>query len=200
MPSPPILLAAPLVVGLFVAGLAACDRFRAKPESQQEAPASSVITLGVTLGACDDLATCERECDAGSADRCRRLAVSYALGQTAPKNETYATSLYERACEMGDPAGCVFAGQMHEFEHGVPKDVPAAARFYEKACKLGYAAGCYNLAILNESGRGLPTDLGKAAELYAVACKAGASRACEKGKELRAMRVDSSASNLGNLP
>lgn len=199
MPSPPFLDAAPLVLGLLLAGLAACDRGHAKPDSQQEAPAPSVITLGVTLGACDDLATCERECDAGSADRCRRLAVSYALGQTAPKNESYATTLYERACMMGDPAGCVFAGQMHEFEHGVPKDVPAAATFYERACKLDYAAGCYNLAILNESGRGLPTDLAKAADLYSVACKAGASRACEKAKELRALLVDGAALSP-NLP
>jgi TPR repeat protein len=199
VPNPSTILLA-VAASLFTAAIAACDRDRGSSGSPQEAPSASVLTLGVSLGACDDLATCARECDAGSADRCRRLAVSYALGQTAPKNEVYATSLYEQACSMGDPAACVFAGQMHEYAHGVPKDDRAAAGFYETSCKLGWAVGCYNLAIMTESGRGLPADRSKAAELYGVACKAGATQACDKESELRALPAGSGPARPGSLP
>jgi len=198
--SPPPIWQAPFVLSLFVAAFVRCDRDRGVSASEQEAPTSSALTLGVSLGGCDDPSTCARECDAGSADRCRRLAVSYALGQNAPKDEAYATSLYERACTMGDAPACVFAGQMHEYAHGVAKDGQAAAGFYGTACKLGWAAGCYNLAILSEGGRGVPTDLARAADLYDVACGAGAAQACDKAKELRATLADGAATRPGNAP
>src|ERR1019366_569516 len=114
---------------------AACSRAQSDPH-EQPAPATSVITLGIEVGGCPDIAVCERECEAGSADRCRRMAVSYALGEGAEKNETRATALYEHACEMDDPVACVFAGQMNEFAHGVVKDDARATRFYERGCNL----------------------------------------------------------------
>ena len=174
------------ILGLAVAGIPSCGRDRGAPVSRAEAPSSSVFTLGASLGACDDRPTCERECDAGSADRCRRLAVSYALGRSGPKDEAHATTLYEQACSMGDAAACVFAGQMHEYAHGVPKNEAAAGGFYERGCDLGWAAGCYNLAILIERGHGVAQDVPKAAKLYGVVCRAGAKQACEMEKELLA--------------
>jgi TPR repeat protein len=171
------------VVASGLVSLSACGRDRSA--HGQPAPSASVITLGVALGACDDVPTCERECDAGSADRCRRLAATYALGQGAEKDEARATALYERACAMKDAAACMFAGQMHEYEHGVPRDFAAATRFYERACDMQWAPGCYNLAIMVELGRGVPRDRVKAADLYQVACTAGAKGACEKASAMR---------------
>jgi hypothetical protein len=143
------------------------------------------VTIGNTIGTCPDLVACEKECDAGSADRCRRLAATYAFGQSGvDKDEARATGLYEHACDMKDAPGCLFAGQMHEFAHGVPKDDAAAARFYGRACDLGYAAGCYNLAILYERGNGVTKDRAKAGDLYQVACTAGAKQACDRAREM----------------
>jgi TPR repeat protein len=165
---------------------AVCGCGRSTKKEQQPAPASSVISIGVALGTCDDIAVCEKECDAGSADRCRRLAATYALGQGADKDEARATALYARACDMRDAPACVFAGQMFEFAHGVPKDDTRAARFYERACDLQWAAGCYNLAIMVERGAGVPADRARAGDLYQVACTAGAKQACDKAREMRA--------------
>lgn len=162
----------------------ACHRDQPSGADQQPAPSSSVVSIKVGLGTCPDLAACERECDAGSADRCRRLAATYQLGEGAPQDEARAVKLYEQACDMKDPSACVFAGQMNEFEHGVVKDDAKAARFYERACDMQWPAGCYNLAIMYERGTGVPADRGKAGDLYQSACTAGAKQACDKAREM----------------
>ncbi len=174
-------------LGLVLAALLAtgCDRSQGGSQ-EQPAPSASVVQIGVSLGTCTDLALCEAECDAGSADRCRRLAVTYATGEGVDKDEARATALYERACAMKDPPACVFAGQMHEYAHGVPKDDAKAAGLYETSCNAGWTAGCYNLAIMFENGRGVPRDRDRAVSLYDTACSAGAKPACERAKGLRA--------------
>jgi TPR repeat protein len=177
------LLAAAQAIALLPA-LGACDRPRATPR-EDTAPSASVIQVGVGVGTCSDLATCESECDGGSADRCRRLAASYAFGEGVPKDEARATALYEHACDLGDAPACVFAGQMHEYAHGVPKDDAKAAALYSRACDAGWTAGCYNLAIMFENGRGVGIDRAKAASLYDQACRAGAKTACDRARSLR---------------
>jgi TPR repeat protein len=169
-----------------LAAIGACHRSSGESGGEQAAPSSSVISLGVAIGSCPDIKACEVECDAGSADRCRRLAVSYALGQGVTQDETRAAALYEHACEMKDPSACLFAGQMHEFARGVAKDDTAAERFYERSCDLQWAAGCYNEALMFELGRGVPQDRAKAGDLYQVACTAGARQACDKAREMHA--------------
>ncbi len=164
----------------------ACSRGKSSGAEEQAAPSSSVITLGFSLGECEDVPVCERECDAGSADRCRRLAVSYAFGKGVTKDEARATAYYEQACAMGDGSACMFAGQMYEFEHGVPKDDARAARFYERSCDLHWMGGCYNLAVMYENGRGVPQDRKKAADLYQMACTAGSKTSCAKAGEMQA--------------
>ena len=130
---------------------------------------------------------CLRECDAGQADRCRRLGVTYEFGQSdAGKNETLGTAFFDRSCELGNASGCVSSGQMHEYAHGVPVDLPKAAAAYEKACAIGWQVGCANWAIMLENGRGVPKDEERAKSLYDGACKAGAGLACERLKVLRA--------------
>jgi TPR repeat protein len=165
--------------------LAACGR-RHAPHGEGSAPSASVVTIGVAMGACEDIDVCEKECATGSADRCRRLAVAYAFGRGVDKDEARAITLYERACDMSDAPACVFAGQMHEYAHGVAEDYAKAAALYGRACDLGWPAGCYNLAIMAERGRGVPQDRAKAADLYQVVCTAGAKQACDKAKELHA--------------
>lgn len=175
-----------LALALLVVALgAACKRDHASAKDQP-APSSSVITLGIAIGTCPDVAACEKECDAGSADRCRRLAATYAFGEGVGKDETRATALYEHACDMSDPSACVFAGQMYEYARGVDKDAARAARLYGRGCDLQWVAGCYNLAIMFERGTGVPLDRAKAADLFEVACKAGAKQSCEKAQEMRA--------------
>jgi TPR repeat protein len=163
---------------------AGCSRDRSL-ERERAAPSASVITIGVALGTCADISVCENECDAGSPDRCRRLAATFALGQGVDKDEARATALYEQACEMKDPSACVFSGQMNEFARGVAKDDAKAARFYERACDLQWGPGCYNLGIMYERGTGEPHDRAKAGDLYQVACTAGVSQSCDKVKEMR---------------
>jgi len=162
--------------------LLACSR---SSSGEAPAPAASVVTIAAAVGGCDDVDVCARECDAGSADRCRRLAATYAFGQGVEKDEARAETLYRKACEMNDAPACVFAGQMNEYARGVPKDDTSAARFYELACDRGWPTGCYNFAIMLENGRGVPVDLEKAAALYRVACTAGAKTACAKADELQ---------------
>jgi TPR repeat protein len=165
---------------------AACKHSRSSAQQGEPAPSASVISIGVALGTCDDIAACERECDAGSADRCRRLGASYAFGKGVDQSEPQATLLYSHACDMKDPSACVFAGQNYEFARGVAKNDATAARFYERACDLGWAPGCYNLAIMYERGTGVPANRERASELYQVACTAGARQACEKAREMHA--------------
>src|SRR5260221_813397 len=55
-----------------ILALAACGRNHPPPD-ERTAPSASVVAIGVTLGGCEDLDVCRKECDAGSADRCRRL-------------------------------------------------------------------------------------------------------------------------------
>jgi TPR repeat protein len=174
-------LALALVLGLATA----CSRGKSSGH-EQPAPSSSVISLGIAIGTCPDVTACEKECDAGSADRCRRLAATYAFGEGVVKDETRATALYEHACDMDDPSACVFAGQMYEYSRGVEKDDVKAARLYGRGCDLRWVAGCYNLGIMFERGTGVPQDRAKAADLYEVACKAGAKQSCEKAQEMRA--------------
>ncbi|MGH7440656.1 MAG: tetratricopeptide repeat protein [Polyangiaceae bacterium] len=173
-----------VVAMIVVATCAGCGK-RDRAAEEQPAPSASVITLGAAVGTCEDVAVCARECDAGSADRCRRLAATYAFGEGAARDEARATGLYEQACAMKDAPSCIFAGQMYEYAHGVAKDDEKAARFYRKACDMPSAAGCYNLAIMYENGRGVAKDPARAAELYQVACTAGSRTACDKAKRLR---------------
>jgi TPR repeat protein len=173
---------ASLLAGVFA--VSACGRHSSS--SSDAAPSASVIGIGVAIGACDDVPVCERECAGGSADRCRRLAASYAFGQGVAQDEARGAALYERACDMKDGSACVFAGQMHEYAKGVPKDETLAEHFYERGCDLHWIGGCYNQAIMFENGRGVPVDRGRARALYAMACTSGAKQACDKARELQA--------------
>src|SRR5215469_8521980 len=80
--------------------IAGCHRDDSAPSGGEPKPlpAPSVITVGVQLRGCDaDAEACERECEAGDADRCRALAVSLAQGPADRRDEPKATALYAHA-------------------------------------------------------------------------------------------------------
>jgi TPR repeat protein len=177
---------------LALAVLAAC---KGNPDSQGSpadgvpaaSPAPSAITIANMMGTCDDVAACDRDCNAGKGTSCRLLAVTYEFGKSdAGRNETLGTTYFDRACALGDAPGCVSSGQMHEYGHGVPKDFAQAATAYAHACTLGWQVGCANWAIMLENGRGVEKDVAKAKTLFDSACKAGAGLACERAKALAA--------------
>jgi TPR repeat protein len=174
------------VVALAVAASSCGRRGDAGGNPEQPSPSASVITLGVEMGACDDLAACASECDAGSSDRCRRMGVSYEFGRGVDRDQVHATELYEKACGMDNSEGCLAAGRMYEFHHGVAKNDTKAVAFYERTCDLHNPVGCANLAIMLESGRGTPRDPTRAALLFDQACAKGAGLACEHAKALHA--------------
>jgi uncharacterized protein len=162
----------------------ACDR-KPKKEEANPAPSSSVISIAIGMDHCSDVPFCQKKCDEGNGGECRRLGVTYQLGQGAPKDEARAVGLFEKACALKSPTGCVSAGQMLEYEHGVPKDLTKAAGFYKTACDLEWVPGCYNYAIMLEGGRGVPKDEWNAAYYYDIACRAGLKQGCLKATELR---------------
>ena len=168
-----------------------CDRRKASGgEGTTAAPAASEISIVNAFGACDDVPLCEKECDAGASDRCRRLGVTYQFGNFVPKDERRALSYYEIACKLGNPSACLSSGQMYEYHHGVEKDDARGAAFYKQSCDLGYSPGCANYAIMLETGRGVPKDLARATSLYDGACKEGAGLACDRLRVLRAAAAD----------
>ena len=158
----------------------------ASPEERTlPAAAQSSVEVINVIGTCEDVPLCTKECEAGQADRCRRLGATLQFAKPPDRDEARATSFYERACALGNAPACVSAGQMFEYEHGVTKDVGKAAGYYARACDVGYQVGCANYAIMLENGRGVPKDLDRAATLYEAACRAGAGLACERRKALR---------------
>ena len=176
-----------VVLACLTALAVGCDRGQNPgQDSPGAAPSASVIAIANALGTCDDLALCDRECDAGSSDRCRRLGVNYEFGHGVDVNGARATVLYEQSCRMKNTDGCVAAGRMYEFHHGVLKDDAKAAGFYSRACELGDPTGCANFGIMLESGHGTTKDLGRAKELFDRACARGASLACAHARALRA--------------
>jgi TPR repeat protein len=178
----------PLVLALasllLVCACSKKDDHELPPEQAYAAPsAPPPVQMVNTMGGCEDVPTCLRECDAGAGDRCRRLGVSYEFGQGVAKDPKASVGWYERSCELKNATGCEAAGRMYEY-HLEPKDMAKAAGFYQRACEMGWQGGCANWAIMLENGRGVPQDLGKARALYDGACKAGAGLACDRLKAL----------------
>jgi hypothetical protein len=173
--------AAVVLGSVAVVACAACN----KSEKSAPEPAQTAGAIAIQLDTCTDVDFCQSRCDAGGADDCRRLAVTFQLGRGATKDEARAAALFEKACTLKSANACTSAGQMYEYAHGVAKDDAKAARFYETSCDGGYPPGCFNFAIMLENGRGIAQDEWKAAHYYDIACSAGAQQACARAIELR---------------
>jgi hypothetical protein len=168
--------------------LPACARRSSAQEdssySWDAAAGTRTPTPIVAQGACTDLADCERSCEAGKAEECRRLGDTLALAVDGGKDETRATAYYVRACGMESAPACLAAGHMYEYQRGVAKDETKAAGFYQRGCEQGYVPSCVNYAIMLENGRGVTKDVLAANRLYGEACHAGAGLACDRAHAL----------------
>lgn len=171
---------------LLLFALVACKGKGQEMPVENAAPSGSVISIAVGMAYCDDPPFCEKECNGGNADSCRRLGVAYELGKGGvDKDEAKAIALYDRACTMQNAMGCMSAGHLYEYGRGAKKDEARAATLYKRSCEMKYPAGCYNYALLVEEGRGVPKDDLEAARYYDMACAAGAKQACQKAESLR---------------
>ena len=176
---------------LLLTGPVACSRKSPAQEdtasSSWDAAAAKRISITFGQGACAEMTECERNCEAGQADQCRRLADTLAWAPDGGQDEPRAAAYYVRACGMGSAPACLSAGRMHEYHHGVAEDDGKAADFYKRGCDLGHVPSCTNYAIMLENGRGIAKDPAGATKLYREGCKAGVGLACDR---LRALSLD----------
>jgi TPR repeat protein len=106
------------------------------------------------------LASFERSCDAGSANACLQLGLSYGLGRGVAKDSSKAASLYEKACGLGAPPACTLMGLAYDAGHGVGVDSEQAHSFFSKACNGGDEEGCRHMADMNRSANPVPPSIG----------------------------------------
>ena len=96
-------------------------------------------------GTCSDVALCAQERNAGQADSCRLLAVTYEFGKGgAGRNEPLAATYYDRACALGNPPGSSRRDRYARVRERVPKNPAEASSAYSRACTLGWKVGCTN--------------------------------------------------------
>ena len=178
-------------IAAFGALLAACSKPASSDAPVAPAPKASAAQASFTFQtgtACPDLGLCERECDAGQADRCRRLGDAYQFATDGGKDDARATSYYELACKLKNAPACMSAGQMYEYHHGVAENDAKAADYYRQGCDSGHVPSCANYAVMLENGRGVPKDVPAALRLYGPACRAGAGYACQRAAALAGER------------
>ena len=115
----------------------------------------------------------ERECGAGTAAACARLASQLA---SDPASADRSLQLQARACELGDGPACVAVARAGL--SGPSEARGAAGASLARACELGAASGCLQLAGLHRRGVLVAADLGRARELTSRACLGNAPLGC----------------------
>ncbi|MGO8993966.1 MAG: tetratricopeptide repeat protein [Polyangiaceae bacterium] len=167
------------------AALAGCSR-KSTQEDASSWDAASTTRGGLTFGqgGCGDIAACQKRCDDGDGDQCRRLGDTFQFAPDGGRDEARAVVYYVHACEMGNAVACLSAGHMFEYHHGVPEDDSRAAGYYKSGCDKGHMPSCANYAIMLENGRGVAKDVASAIKLYRDACSAGAGLACDRSRAL----------------
>lgn len=165
----------------------ACSRGSEHEDLSWDAASAKRISVNFGQGACADTAECDRRCDAGEADQCRRIGDTLLFAPDGGEDDARATAYYAHACELGNAPACLSAGHMNEYHRGVHKDDTKAADYYRHGCDKGHVPSCTNYAIMIENGRGVDKDVASAIRLYREACSAGVGLACDR---LRALSVD----------
>ena len=145
---------------------AAGAKRRCPPTRRTSAPSALLpVQIVNKMAGCDDSATCERECDAGAGDRCRRPRRELRVRRGGRQGRAEVDCLVRARVRFPESRlGREAAGRMYEF-HAEPKDYAKAAHFYERSCAIGWQGGCANYAITLESGRGVEKDCAKARAL-----------------------------------
>ena len=127
----------------------------------------------------DELAECQRKCDARDLVACvglgraRVLALDASLDTKGP---------LERACNGGLAEGCTALGDVL-----VVEDAPKAVAAWKKACDGGHSIGCQRAGFELEMGKTVAMDRAAATTLYERSCTLGLTLGCvSHGYALRA--------------
>ncbi len=131
----------------------------------------------------------QKQCDEGSAGACNNLAMIYAKGQMAPRDDGRAIKLFEQACVGNHMGACNNLGYLYEAGKGVKQNFPHARLLYEQACDGGEMRGCFHLGNFYEKGIDVTADRGRALLNFKKSCDAGDAEGCERGKQLAAAPV-----------
>lgn len=126
----------------------------------------------------ENLADCAKQCDAGSTESCRSLALGTllkGLNDNSSKYDAQTAHAYTRGCELNDMFSCASLAGLYESGIGVARDPAKARQLSTKACHGGYGEGCRTLGDALGA-----TDKTRAAALYARGCNAGDGTSCFK--------------------
>ncbi len=117
----------------------------------------------------------ERDCNAGKAAECIRLAKAFETGLgDLEADMRVALGYYMRACEKGSGLGCATAAAMLRDGTAGHTNAAEAQKMAERGCNvLKDQASCAGMAVGLAS-----TDKGRSAQLIDDACKAGADDGC----------------------
>lgn len=102
-----------------------------------------------------------------------RLALGYATGQGASRNDAAAAHWYRLAAGEGHTAASYRLGLSYAEGRGVPRNKALAALWYWQAALQGYAPAQYQLGLEFSTGSGVPRNDAVAARWFRSAAKQG---------------------------
>jgi TPR repeat protein len=83
-----------------------------------------------------------RECQAGNAQACTKLAFTFHSPGKAGGDPRGALPFHTRGCNLGSEVSCYNLGFQYWRGKGVDADAAHAARLFRRACLLGLHDGC----------------------------------------------------------
>lgn len=125
-----------------------------------------------------DYTDCEKQCDAGNAPSCGRVAYYTLKGEHFERNAPKAVKLFEKACDDGYSVACASLGSLYVTGEAVKKDPDKGALLLERACNDGDARFCSFLAQMSYVGNGVPKDMDRAAKYGYRGCFGGSAGGC----------------------
>ncbi|MEW6776096.1 MAG: RDD family protein [Bdellovibrionota bacterium] len=115
-----------------------------------------------------------KECEAGSAETCRNVAVMLEHGRGVEKDLAQAAKYMERACELKDDLACLSLA----YGLGDKEGKKIENQKFDELCEKGHAMNCLFLAAMYKFGDSAPKDLSKMSALYEKACGLGEKSGC----------------------
>lgn len=147
--------------------------------SSDDKPLGKVVDRGkAVVDAGEATASFKQACDAGEAQGCANLGVSYLEGFGIQKDPERGAQLLQSACTQGIVRACVNLGRAYVYGTGVTRDPEKAFALFRGACEDGDTGGCFNLGVAYQQGEGVEQDLAKAAALFQRVCDTGDGPAC----------------------
>jgi len=125
-----------------------------------------------------DYADCEKQCDAGNAPSCGRVAYYTLVGEHFERDAAKAVKLFDQACQDGYTVACASLGGLYVEGEVVERDVDEGVALLEKACDDGDARFCSFLAQMSYVGNGVPKDMNRAAKYASRGCFGGSAGGC----------------------